>query len=233
MFNKNVTNVLSQVGKITNSVILKHPVTVASSPVGDIMINFNVASLDADEFEDTGIYNLAEFLNTFKLFGDDRTVSLTDKIFHIADGATKVEYISNSLALLSEYDKSISVFETTASVPTVASFNLSLTDAKKIKQASGIFADLEDLTITSQDDEIIISLSASNKFNAKSNKFSINKEAETTKEFSIAVPVENFNSLPASEYTVLVKYNSAKNSYRIMMKSTEISDFTVLMTIKK
>ena len=82
--------------------------------------------------------------------------------------------------------------------------------------ATGVFKDLSEVLFTSQDGDIIVSLGATNKFNAKSNKFSVTKNANTTKEFEIKIPVDNFKMLPASEYTVAVKYNSSKKSYTLL-----------------
>ena len=233
MLNKNVTNVLQEVQKITNSIILKYPQTIANSAAGDILISMNISALDSEEFEDIGIYNLSEFLNTFKLFDENRKVSINESVIFVSDDNTKVEYISNNINLLKEFDKPASIFETTEAVPKVAEFALTSKDISKVNQASKVFADLEDVQITSKDGEIQVSLSASNKFNAQSNKFSLQKEAQTSKEFTVAIPVENFNNLPSSDYTVEVKYNSSKNAYRVLFTSTELDDFKVLMNVKK
>lgn len=233
MLNQNFTNVLKEVNKITNSAILKYPRTILNSPAGDILVSIDVASLDPDQFEDIGIYNMSEFLNTFNLFGEDRNVAISNKVIMISDDKTKVEYISNSISLLKDYDKQPSIFEGTEAVPTVAKFILTTKDIAKVNQAAKVFSDLEDVVITSQDDEIKISLSSTNKFNAQSNKFSVSFGAETTKEFSVSIPVENFSNLPSSEYTVFVKYNASKNAYRVLMKSNELAGFDVLMNVKK
>ena len=60
-------------------------------------------------------------------------------------------------------------------------------------------------------------LGATNRFGARSNTYSVVKDAETTKEFEIKIPVENFKVLPNSHYEVQVKYNSKRDSYRILM----------------
>lgn len=234
MLNKQTIYALSAISGITNTVVLKHPVTIANSAAGDVIVHMNVSQFDPETFEDIGIYNLSEFLSTFKLFSDERVVKQDAGKINITDGSTDLSYITSNIALLSEYNKTDEAFTKTESVPSVAEFKITTDDIKKIKSASGIFSDLSDLCVTSQDGVITLSLTAENKFNAKSNTFNVRKsDCTTSKEFEIKLPVSNFVNVPASEYLVTVRYNSAVNAYRIMLNSTEITDFKILMAIKK
>lgn len=233
MFNNGVITILKEVNKITNSAILRYPVSILNSPSADMLVHINLQNLDPQDFPEIGVYNLSEFLNIFNLIDEEREVNINNGIIFIKDNAVSAEYISDKITLLSEYDKQVSIFDTTDSVPTVAEFKLMADEIKKIKQASKVFSDLEEVQFLSQDDEMHISLSASNRFNAKSNKFNLTKEADTSKEFDIRIPVDNFDKLPLSEYTVYIKYNATRNAYRILLKSTEISDFKILMTVKR
>ena len=232
MLNKNVVNILGQVQKITNSVVLRYPVTIANAPAGDVLVSLNVKGLDSDEFEDIGIYNLGEFLDTFKLF-DEREVEINDDIITVSHDNMSLQYISNNINLLQEFDKPVSIFEKTEEVPTVSEFVLEVDDIKKIKQASGIFKDLTEVALKSQDSDMNIYLSGSNKFNAKSNSFKLIKESNSNKEFEVRIPIDNFSKLPLSNYNVIVKYNQSRDAYRVLFYSTEIEDFKVLMAVKK
>lgn len=232
MINTNVTNVLQQITGITNTVILKYPYSVFNSPAGDILAKINIEQLDPDNFEDIGIYDLQEFLNAFKLFGTDRTVKIDGKNIQITESNNYVNLQSTSKNLLENFDKDISIFDKTKTVPTVAEFTLSTDDIKKIKQASSVFKDLSDIVFTSQDGQMNISLASTNNFNAKSNNYTISKEASTSKEFNVKVPCDNFNNLPNSDFTVVVKYNSTKDAYRVLFGSEDI-DLEILMAVNK
>lgn len=236
MFNKKVIDVLGEINNITNSIIIKYPTTVAVSESQDMMISLDIKALDADEFEDIGLLdNLSEFLSLFKLFGEDKTVNYDGNTINIGNETINSSYIVDSIALMETYDKSPEQFEKTEMVPSVAEFDLNPEDIKNIKQASGVFKDLSEVLFTSKDDVVNISLAATNKFNAKSNKFNITKNSsacKTSKEFEIKIPVENFKMIPMSAYAVEVKYNAARDSYRILMSSKTLENFKILLTVK-
>ena len=231
MLNKNVTNILQTLNGITNSVVFNYPTTILNNVAGDIVVKLNMKALDSDEFSTFGVYNMAEFLNVFKLF-ETYTATLTENILTITDTNSSVQYLTTNVNILENHNKNETIFASTESVATVATFTLSKDNIKNIKAASGIFKDLEDIVVTSQDGDIFITLGSVNNFNARSNSFTTKVEASTSKEFAIKIPSTNFNSIPVSNYTLEVKYNESKDAYRVLLKSTEI-DMQVLLAVKK
>lgn len=233
MFNKNVIDVLTQVNGITNSVILKYPKTVAVSESQDVLLLVDISALDDTPFPEVGLKDsLSDFLNLFKLFPEDASVDIDGNTINISSGSLQSSYIMDNIALMDAYNKDSIQFDKTEEVPDVAMFDISTEDLKNIKSASGVFKDLSEVLFTSQDGDVKISLGATNKFNAKSNTFSVLKPATTSKEFEIKIPVDNFKMLPSSEYTACVKYNSARDSYRILLKSNSLEGFKILMSVK-
>jgi len=233
MFNAKMIDVLTQVNGITNSIILKYPKTVAVSPSGDMMVLVDISNLDSDEFADIGFQEaLGDFLNIVKLFPEDRDIAIEGNTIQISHNELSSSFIIDNTALMDAYNKDSEQFDKTAEVPSVATFDINIDDIKNIKSATGVFKDLSEVLFTSQDGDITISLGATNKFNAKSNKFSVTKSAQTSKEFEIKIPVENFKMLPSSEYTIDVKYNSARDSYRILMSNKSLDGFKILMSVK-
>lgn len=233
MFNKNVTDVLAQVNGVTNSVILKYPKTVAVSESQDMMLLVDISALDDTPFPEIGLKDsLSDFLNLFKLFPEDRTVEVDNNTIDVSAGGMSSSYIMDNIALMDAYNKSPEQFDKTEQVPSVATFDLTVDDIKNLKSATGVFKDLSEVIFVSQDGDMKVSLGATNKFNAKSNTFSVNKTANTSKEFEIKIPVDNFKMLPVSDYTVEVKYNSQRDSYRIMMVNKSLEGFKVLMSVK-
>jgi hypothetical protein len=234
MFNKNVVDVLSQINSITNSVILKHPQTVAVSESQDMLVLVDVSELDKDTFPDIGLKDsLSDFLNLFKLFGEeDRSVDIDGNTINFSGGKNSSCYITDNIALMDAYNKDPIQFDKTEEVPSVGTFELTVDDIKNLKTASGVFKDLTEIIFTSQDGDINLSLGATNRFNAKSNTFSVNKQATTSKEFEVKIPVDNFRMLPMTDYTVHVKYNSNRDSYRILMTSKTLEGFKILLSVK-
>lgn len=233
MFNKNVTDVLSQINGVTNSIILKYPQTVAVSESQDLLVLVDLSALDSDSFPEIGLKDsLSDFLNLFKLFPENREVQIEGNSINITSGTLSSSYIMDNVALMDAYNKTPEQFEKTEAVPSVATFDLGVEDIKNIKSATGVFKDLSEVLFTSQDGDMKVSLGATNKFNAKSNTFSVTKQASTSKEFEIKIPVENFKILPVSDYTVEVKYNSTRDSYRIMLLNKSLDGFKIIMPVK-
>ena len=233
MFNSKVIDVLSQVNGITDSLILKYPTTVAVSESQDIMVSFDVSALDGDQFPELGLKNsLSEFLSLIKLFPEDRSVDIDGSTINISSGSNTSVYITDNVALMDAYNKDPEQFVKTQQAPSVATFDLEVDDIKNIKAATGVFKDLSEVIFTSQDGDMKVSLGATNKFNAKSNTYSVTKSANTSKEFEVKIPVDNFKMLPVSDYTVDVKYNSARDSYRILLTNKSLADFMIIMSVK-
>lgn len=232
--NKELTNTLSQLNSITNTVILKYPITVAASEAKDIYVHLDVSQLDFNTFPDIGLNNnLNNYLNLFKLFDDNRTVTYSKDTIEISSGEITSSYITDNVALMEAYDISPDQFQKTEEVPTVCSIDLTVDDIKKLKAATGVFKDLSEIIIKCQDSEVSMSLGATNKFNARDNSYKIKKNVSSTKDFEIKIPVENFKKLPESEYTFEVKYNESRDAYRILMKNKALSGLKIIMSVIK
>jgi len=232
--NKELTQTLQQLNTITNSVILKHPITVAASEAKDIYVYLDVSKIDPSPFPEIGLKdNLNNYLNLFKLFDDTRTVSYEKDTIKISSGEITSSYISDNVALMESYNIAPDQFDKTEEVPTVCSINLTVDDIKKLKSATGVFKDLTEIIIKCQDSEVSISLGATGKFNARDNSYKIRKDASSTKDFEIKIPVENFKKIPESEYTFDVKYNEARDAYRILMKNKSLSSLKMIMSVIK
>jgi hypothetical protein len=233
MFNKKMTDVLTDINGITNSIILKYPETVAVAESQDMMVKVDISKLDGDKFPDMGLKDsLDEFLKLCKLFGDERDVTISGNTINISKDDLNSSYIVDNIALMDAYNKDTLQFTKTEEVPSVSTFDLTLDDLKNIKAATGVFKDLSEVIFKSQDGDMTISLGATNKFNAKSNTFSVQKSANSNKEFEIKIPVENFKKLPDGEYTVDVKYNSQRDSYRILITNKSLEGFQILLSVK-
>lgn len=237
MLNKATIEVLSSIAPISstpnggNPVVIKYPETIVSSSAGDILISYDIRATEVGEFEPMPIYDMSKFLSTFKLFSEDRVVKRIDSIINISDGSATVNYILDSEKACGYQDRS-TAFTTTEAVPTVCEFVMSKENLKNLRSASGIFKDLDEVIFTTTDTGVNVSLGATGKFNAKSNNYSINFLAKSQKEFSIKLPVGNLNAIPVSDYILEVKYNSAKDAYRLIMKSKELENFKILMSLK-
>lgn len=233
MFNQNSLDVLQAVNQITNSAILEYPVSVFVAETGDIQVYWDISKVDPDEFPTIGLMDsLSDFLQLFKLFPEDRSVDVQDNVINVKSGRTASTLITSNLVLMDAFKRDATQFERTEEAPSIAVFDLEVEDMKQIKSASGVFRDLTEVIITSKDGDIEVSLGATNRFGARSNTYSVVKDAETTKEFEIKIPVENFKVLPNSEYEMQIKYNEKRDSYRILMINKSLDGLKLMLSTK-
>lgn len=233
MFNSNTLDVLQSINQITNSAILEYPVSVFVAETGDIQVYWDISKVDPEEFPSIGLMDsLADFLQLFKLFPEDRSVSIEDNVISVKSGRSASTLITSNLVLMDAFKRDATQFERTEEAPSVAVFDIEVEDMKQIKSASSVFRDLTEVIITSKDGDIEVSLGATNRFGARSNTYSVVKDAETSKEFEIKIPVENFKVLPNSNYEVQIKYNSKRDSYRILMINKSLDGLKLMLSTK-
>lgn len=231
MLNENVQQVLKELNSITNSGIIRYPNTVLVSDAQDIMVNVNLQNLDTDSFGDIHLMNnLSEFLSLMSMFKEPE-IELSEKEIKLKEGTKNSTFLFDSPVLMSAFDKDISQFERTKEVPDVAVFDLTVDDFKDISKASGVFKDLEEVIIRAQDGDTELVLGNTSSFNARSNTYSIDKPGTAAKEFEIKIPIQNFKMLPVSDYTFYVKYNQARDAYRVFLTNTEI-DLEIILSVK-
>lgn len=231
--NKSVITVLEELNKVTNSVILKYPVTFATSTESDVRVMVDLSQFDDNSFPNIGLLDsLGSYLSIYKLFGDKRTVEYNNDSIYISEGEISTTFITSSLVLMDGFDLDSDQFDKVESAPSVCEFTLTTDDISKLNKAAGVYKDLNDIIITSIDSDVAISLGSIGKFNAKDNSFKIDKNVKSTKDFSIRISTDNFNKLPSSEFIVKVKYNQSKDSYRLLLINTKIDNYKILINTK-
>lgn len=232
--NKQLVDTLSQLNTITNTVILKYPVTVAASEAKDIYVHLDVSEIDKNEFPDIGLNgNLGNYLNLFKLFDENRIVNYNGDTIEITSDKITSSYISDNVALMESYNISPEQFDKTEQVPTVCTMDLTIDDIKNLKSATSVFKDLSEIIFKSQDSQVTLSLGATSKFNARDNSYKITKDTLSNKDFEIKIPVENFKKIPESEYTLEIKYNEARDAYRLLLKNKALSGLKLILSVIK
>ena len=238
MFSSELTNFLKSVSKISNSIILRSPVTYGKSEVNDISFSFNLTSVSEDENDtfdgDIGLFNLNGFLNVLGLFGensDDRDVVIENNCINISNEHSKARYLMTAPQLLSAFEFKPEQMDIVDSKPSVAEFVLTQDDIKKLRSASAALDELKFIEFKGEDG-VEISLSSVGKFNASSNTYTLKKTCDTHKNFDILISLETFMRIPLHDYTVCVKYNEARDEFRILMKSNNVKSFRLQVTVK-
>ena len=232
--NKQLVDTLSQLNTITNTLILKHPITVAASEAKDIYVHLDVSEIDGNTFPNIGLNNnLSNYLNLFKLFDENRTVNYNGDTIEITSDKITSSYISDNITLMESYDISPDQFDKTEQVPTVCTIDLTVDDIKKLKSATAVFKDLSEIIFKCKDSEVSLSLGATSKFNARDNSYKIVKDSTSSKSFEIKIPVENFKKVPESDYTLEIKYNESRDAYRLFLKNKSLTGLKLILSVIK
>lgn len=213
---------------MTNSITLKFPITTCKSDM--LAFKFDLSQFDTDGFDKIHLYNLSAFLNIFNLFDDDHKIEIKDNFITISNSDTMIKYIESEEVLLSAFELNERQFEITNSMPSVCEFTLTQNDIRKLKTANASFTEM-DTVIIKCDEECNIYLSQLNSNNAFKNFFKIRKDVEIKKNFEIGISMEALTKLPNVEWKFAVKYNEAKDSYRIFLTSEDIVGFEVILAV--
>lgn len=232
--NKQLVDTLSQLNTITNTLILKHPITVAASEAKDIYVHLDVSEIDENTFPNIGLNNnLNNYLNLFKLFDGDRTVNYNGDTIEITSDKITSSYISDNIILMESYDINPEQFDKTEQVLTVCAIDLTVDDIKKLKSATAVFKDLSEIIFKCKDSEVSLSLGATSKFNARDNSYKIVKDSTSLKDFEIKIPVENFKKIPESDYALEIKYNESRDAYRLFLKNKSLTGLKIILSVIK
>lgn len=231
MFNQKVIATLGQILNLTNSAIVKFPVTVFRNEAKNVLLKLNIEKLDPDKFDTFGLADsLNRFVSAFKILGDEKSVTLNKNIFNISDCKSSIQFLTDEPCLITDYDLNDEIFTKISSSLSVAEFDLSINDIKQLKNARAIFSDLDCININANEN-ISMSLCAPSKFNARSNSFSIVKDVQTSKQFDFIFSVDVLSQIPLCNYKCSIKYNSNKNRYRLFMIG-DLNEIEILIAPK-
>lgn len=233
MLNRKTVEVLKSIAGISaeptcNKVVISYPFTYVVSPGGDIIVKYDIRATEIGEFENIAVYNINNLLSVFSLFGDERSVAKNNNILTVSNGSSSSNFLlAEKLVEFKDYGN---IFDSVEAFPSVCEFVVDKDTLKSIRGASGVFKELTEYIIKTNDSGVNIALAAENSFNAQSNSYNVNFLAKSDKEFSIKFPIANINILPVSDYAVKVKYNATRDKYRIILESTEIENFKILLS---
>lgn len=228
MFNKDLVEQLKKLNSITDSVIMRYPVTTMVSNAGDILCNLKVDNFDTDNFEEFGLYELSKLINLFGLFKNYEVENKEDCLI-IKAGPKSAVLKKSELFLLEDFDKKSSVIETTKNsekAVTVSSFTICADDVMQLKKAGSILSETEGIKFEGIDGDTKVGLININRFESSGDTFGAEFFNTSNKNFNIKITKENFNKLPNCDYDVIIKYNEAQNVYRIIF-STDNFDIMV------
>ena len=248
MFSPNTLKILDSITNINNSIVLEYPITSFKNQNGDIMCNIDFTHLESEEWTKFGIFDLSSFLNAISIL-DKPEIHNENGIITATDSNSEIRYLSSDPETLSFTVGNARVVDSTMNADSVAELKIDTKIFQKIRKGATVFKNLKDLIITNEEIgkggkgelKFITGNYNSGEFGIGAyNSYTINFEqgsnenslngARVNRDFTIAIPIENFLALPPMEYTMAVKYNSERDSYRVTFFN-EIFKFVLAIKI--
>lgn len=233
MLNRQTLDFLKIIGKFTDVTILRYPVTCGISEDKDIVYSVDISKFDTDGFDTVlGIHKLNSFLNMFNLFGDNPCeIEVDNKSITVKDPDTSVRYLLAVPEAIASYDAQESQFDLTANIPSVLEFDLTMDIIKKLKAGASSFSELNTVLFEGGDNPNISLVQTESREGMSSNTIKINIHEEAKKNFKTGISIITLGRLPLGNYRVSVKYNEAKDKYRIYLESKDIEGFRIILPV--
>lgn len=225
MLNADTRTLLKNLININNQMIISDVMTGADE-FKSIIFKANIGKIDIIP-EEFGIFDTANFLQAMELLDEPSiTYDKESKSIVAKDGESTLSFLTSdpsSLDVVVEAER----IDTTVAAPSVLVMDFDTDSLQKIKKASGVFKNFDTLWIVNEGGKTEMKLGTQNSFAKSSNSFKINIEPEVNeKEFSIALPIESILKVPQMSYKLHVKYNEARDAYRIVLQN-ELLEFVL------
>jgi hypothetical protein len=210
--------------------IIQYPVTSFKNQNGDIMGNIDFSKLESEAWETFGIFDLTSFLNAISIL-DNPEITLEDGVIIAHDDDSEIRYISSDPETLESTMGKESVVNSTVEARSIVEIDIDTKLMQKVRKGAGVFKNLKDLIIVKDNDGVRFTTGNTNSTEIMTNSYSItlHPNLEEDKQFSIAIPIENFLALPQMDYTMGIKYNEERDAYRIVFTN---SIFKFVLAIK-
>lgn len=225
MLNADTRTLLKSLISINNQMIISNIMT-GTDEFKSVIFKANIGKIDSIP-EEFGIFDTTNFLQAMELLDEPRiSYDSETKSIIAKDAESTLSFLTSdpsSLDVVIEPER----IETTVAAPSVLTMNFDTDSLQKIKKASSVFKNFDTLWILNENGKTEMKLGTQNSFAKSSNSFKINVEPEVNeKEFNIALPIESILKVPQMSYKLHVKYNEARDAYRIVLQN-ELLEFVL------
>jgi len=222
MLNTEARTILKEMVAINNSMIVAPTMTGCDEFKG-IIFKLNLDQVDPD-IKEFGIFDSTSFLQAMDLL-DDPTITLNDNVISAKDANTTIDYITSTPSSLDYIDIPTKNIDTTVAAESILEFGFGTDIINKIKKAKSVFKTFDTLFITNNDGKVNISIGNENTFSKNNNSWSTNiaPTLNTNKDFTIAVTLDSVMKLPVLDLVAKVKYNTERDTYRLVLMNDLIT----------
>ena len=142
------------------------------------------------------------------------------------------QYITSDVSSLDYVQIPENVIDTTVAVESTTEFSFSDDVLAKIKKAKSVFKNFDTLFISNNSTGVTLSIGNENTFSKNNNSWTLKLDStiDQGNEYNIAVPLDSIMKIPQMSYTARIKYNSQKDTYRVVLDNDII---TFILSLKK
>jgi len=228
MLNPASIQILQAISNITNSAILDYPVTTIQNVNKSILGNIDLSKVDT-EFESYGIFDLSSFLGALSVL-EEPTIILDNKMVIAKDLDSTIKFVTSSPASLEDFTTDTEKITSTLAAPSVVEVEIDTDLINRIRKGASVFKTLKDLFIIKEGDKITLKTGNKESFARQDNSYTIelSPSINSGDNFNIAIPIDNFLSLPAMNFKLAIKKKG--ENIRVVMEN-EIFQFVLPIII--
>jgi hypothetical protein len=229
MLSKDTRAIMKSMLAINNSMIIEDT-TYGKDEFSSILFKLNLNELESEPLTPFGIFDMASFLSALDLL-DEPTVTLSGNTISASDANSTLKFVTSDISSLEDIQVKPSVIESTVKVPSILEFNFGSAAIGKLKRASATFKTFDTAFIVKEGDDIQIKMGTKDSFSKSNNSFSMKIEADVDagKDFEVALPLESLLKIPSMDFTLAVKYNEARDAYRVVLENSLLTFVMSLM----
>ena len=228
MLNKDTIQILQSITGITNSAIITYPETTIQNYNKDVIGTIDFSKRDSESWEEFGIFDLSNFLNALSVLNDP-VINLNGDSITAKDSDSEIKFITSYPSALEEFTTNPSKIYSTLQADSVVEVEIDTDTINRIRKGANVFKTLKDIFFIKEGDSFYIKTGNKKKFESQENSYSIKLDTEVLRgeNFEIAVPIDNFLSLPQINFNLQIKEKNGQ--YRVAL-TNDIFKF-VLSTI--
>lgn len=228
MINKDTRGILKSLISVNNSMIVE-PVMHGADEFKSILFRANLNELE-EGIQEFGIFDMSSFLSSLDLL-EDATVELDGNTITATDATSTLKFITSDISALEDIAIKPSIIDSTIQAPSTLEFNFGSELLTRIKKASGVFKTFDTAFLICDEGNVEVKLGSKDSFSRSNNSFAISVEPDMNagRNFELAIPLESLLKVPGMDYTLQVKYNEAKDAYRIVLNNTILTFIMSLM----
>jgi len=216
MLNKDTLQILQSITGITNSAIISYPQTVIQNYNKDVIGIIDFSQKEDEGWDEFGIFDLSNFLGALSVL-DNPTIELKENSIIAKDSDSEIQFVTSYPSALQDFTTTPSKVTTTLQADSVLEVEINTDTINRIRKGANVFKTLKDLFLVKEGNEFFIRTGNKKKFNSKENSYSIKLEPELSRgdDFEIAIPIDNFLSLPLINFNLSIKEKNGQ--YRVTL----------------